>query len=503
MKKYWQRISFVILVIFLFNLILPVAYGADFEGDFSRLQALGIVRGYTDEYGTDFMPGQSITRAEYAALAVSALGLGPAVVTAKGKTNFRDVPAWHWASGHINLAVSYDIISGYPDGTFKPEENVSYIEALAIAVRLLGYGPTVQGDWPINYITKAAQLGLLDNIGIADSTEPATRGEVFQIIERALDTKPLVSGKRGYREEDGSLLEKKFGVKKYEGTVTGTPLYTGLDMNKITIRLADNNTITLPVTNSDIDPDDYYGLRVRALQKKDQLLHLKVLTGPAGIIDTTVKSKNTAKKTLTLSASDQTVSVANAVIKKNFADSSLSSLGTYESIRVILDSSGQAAYVLCTSYTNGLVQGVNVSGEKIVLHSDALWPGESSTINLQGKRVKIFRGARRISLGEIKKGEVLNYIQAGNACYMVVTDKTKEGKLVSVIISTTTTWKLNLEEKLENSTISTAKYIYISTNNGNSFTKVSKIDDFRPVLGQNVKVLLDKSGKAAYVISQS
>ncbi|PKM48030.1 MAG: hypothetical protein CVV03_00220 [Firmicutes bacterium HGW-Firmicutes-8] len=500
MKKHWQRISFIITVIFLFNLILPAAYGADSVQDFSRLQALGIVRGYTDEYGTDFMPGQSITRAEYATLAVSALGLGPVAVTAKGKTNFKDVPAWHWASGHINLAVTYDIISGYPNETFKPEENVSYTEALAIAVRLLGYGPTVQGDWPVNYITKAAQLGLLDNVDIADSTEPATRGEVFQIIERALDTKPLVNGRRGYWEEDGSFLEKRLGVKKYEGTVTGTPLYTGLNMDYVSIRLAGDNTVTLPVTNSEIDPDNYYGLRVRVIEKGDKVLHLKVLTDPGDIKDTTVKSKDAAKKTLTLSASSQTVSVANAVIKKNFADSSLSSLGTYESIKVILDGSGQAAYVLCTSYTTGLVQGVEVSNEKIILRSDGLWPGKSGTINLQGKRVKIFRGAKKISLGEIKKGEVLDYIEAGNACYIIVTDKIKEGKLTSVTVSTSTTWKLNLEEKLENSTISTAKYIYVSTNNGDSFTKVSKSDDFRPVMGQNIKVLLDKSGKAAYVI---
>ncbi|MBU5255533.1 S-layer homology domain-containing protein [Tissierella praeacuta] len=86
-----------------------------------------------------FKPANEVTRAEFAKILVEALGIGNATKAATGNTKFSDVPASHWASGYINVASGQGLIKGYNNGTFQPEKKVSYAEALTMLVRALGY----------------------------------------------------------------------------------------------------------------------------------------------------------------------------------------------------------------------------------------------------------------------------------------------------------------------------------------------------------------------------
>ncbi|NMA94344.1 MAG: S-layer homology domain-containing protein, partial [Clostridiales bacterium] len=95
------------------------------------LTGLGIVSGYPD--GT-YKPNKVVTRAEMAALIINSLGL---TVSGRSATPFSDVSESHWASGFIAYAASLNIIKGYPDGTFKPGNTVSYNEALAMIINAL------------------------------------------------------------------------------------------------------------------------------------------------------------------------------------------------------------------------------------------------------------------------------------------------------------------------------------------------------------------------------
>jgi hypothetical protein len=80
-----------------------------------------------------FEPERSITRAEFAAVMVRALGLGPE----EYKNDFSDVKSGDWYSGYISTASYYGLIKGYDDGTFKPDKTVSRQEAMAILVRAM------------------------------------------------------------------------------------------------------------------------------------------------------------------------------------------------------------------------------------------------------------------------------------------------------------------------------------------------------------------------------
>ncbi|MGE5560119.1 MAG: S-layer homology domain-containing protein [Chloroflexota bacterium] len=201
--------------------------GTTFETAVNRLAALNILKGYED--GT-FKPGNNITRAEFAAVAVRALGLDAAAGQSLGNTKFKDVPATHWAAGYINIAASRGIIAGYPDGTFKPEANVTTAEAIAMLVRVCGYEPSVVGVWPTNYLSKGAEIGLTDGVSVAPDLA-ASRGTVALLTANALEVDIMQQTYFGqltsYQVMVGqTLLNTRLGVTEYEDAIImATPGY--------------------------------------------------------------------------------------------------------------------------------------------------------------------------------------------------------------------------------------------------------------------------------------
>lgn len=156
-----------------------------YESAVESLEILGIINGYEDG---SFRPENEITRAEMAKLLVVSIGLEAAAKVSKGNTRFSDVNETHWASGYINVAAEYNIINGYPDGTFAPDAPVQYSEATTMAVRALGYKSVVEakGTWPINYIAKAEELKILDGIEYDNYADNAIRGDVALLLWNAL-----------------------------------------------------------------------------------------------------------------------------------------------------------------------------------------------------------------------------------------------------------------------------------------------------------------------------
>lgn len=91
-----------------------------------------------------FRPAEPVTRAQMAKIITTAVGVGEAANYAAGTTKYTDVPASHWASGYINIASDMGIIQGYGDGRFGPEDQVTYAQAITMIVRALGYEPAAQ-----------------------------------------------------------------------------------------------------------------------------------------------------------------------------------------------------------------------------------------------------------------------------------------------------------------------------------------------------------------------
>lgn len=148
-----------------------------------KLKALGLLIG--DPNG-NMRFGDNITRAEFTAVAVRMIGKEAEALTRKGPTKFKDVDRTHWSTGHINVSVENNLITGYPDNTFKVQRNITHGEVLTILVNALGYKDDVKGtNWPNNFIDKANELGITKDMTIKASS-PATRGEVARMLNNSL-----------------------------------------------------------------------------------------------------------------------------------------------------------------------------------------------------------------------------------------------------------------------------------------------------------------------------
>lgn len=98
----------------------------------STMTRAGVIEGFSD--GT-FRPYAPITRAQFAAIAVRFFE-----VVYSGDDKFSDI-ADHWARDYINKAAEAAIINGYSDGTFRPNQNITRAQAMAIFNRVLGRAP--------------------------------------------------------------------------------------------------------------------------------------------------------------------------------------------------------------------------------------------------------------------------------------------------------------------------------------------------------------------------
>lgn len=94
-----------------------------------------------------FKPDDTLTRAEAAAIMVRLTGQKDEAE--QGETAFCDVPESHWASGYVNVAEANGIVNGMGDGTFAPEKEVTYHQVVKMLLCVLGYEPAAEanGGW--------------------------------------------------------------------------------------------------------------------------------------------------------------------------------------------------------------------------------------------------------------------------------------------------------------------------------------------------------------------
>ena len=175
-----------------------------------QLHKIGIIDGYTD--GT-FKPEQTVTRAEMAKLIAAMQGYADSAA-GKATTKFSDVPSTHWASGYIASATGTGI-DGLPDGTFAPERNVKYEEAVKMIMATLGYTviANAEGGYPMGYISAAIKEKVTEDVTKANIGSDASRGTIAQLIYNAIDT-PLVEQITWNKDGSGDYV-------KYDGALTG------------------------------------------------------------------------------------------------------------------------------------------------------------------------------------------------------------------------------------------------------------------------------------------
>lgn len=210
-----------------------VAYTDKAYEAIQRLGDLGIVSGYGDG---SFGANNTITRAEFARIIVSALGKETEAKSMGFTSAFFDVAiSSSWCAPYVNYVSSQNIVLGYPDGSFQPNKAISFAECLTIILRVLDYKEdTVGYYWPNNYVDAARALGISDEMNYS-AADPITRGDAALMIDRA-----LFSDLNG--QENKTLLEKA-GYTVVRDVVVVDSENGGKD-----VRLSDSKTYSSKMT---------------------------------------------------------------------------------------------------------------------------------------------------------------------------------------------------------------------------------------------------------------
>lgn len=141
------------------------------------IRATGIMVG--DESG-DMNLNNTVTRAEYAKMLVSASTYKDKVSGASNSSPFKDVPYTHWAAGYIKTAVEQGWLTGYLDGSYKPDNTVTLEEAATGVLKLLGYtSEDFSGSYPYGQLALYESLGLDVNITASQGTAMTRRNMMY------------------------------------------------------------------------------------------------------------------------------------------------------------------------------------------------------------------------------------------------------------------------------------------------------------------------------------
>lgn len=299
--------------ILLIALVMVLAFGAvayasgfpDINKDDSLeeavglLQSYGIVQGYPD--GT-FKPDKSVTRAEMAKIMTVAAGY---YEYSKNMTSVYDDMHGHWAESYVELANVLNIVKGISPTTYGPDNVIKFDEAYTMIVRLLGYSDeALQGSWPTNYLEKARELNLFENVDT--SKVYASRRDISIMLYNAMGMNLVASKDNKSVYPTGKTLLSKLGeMKTKEITLTDLKTesfdYTDYLFNKWdvyydntgkTVYVANprhnefSGTVTSLLSNRVIFVTDNYG-NVRAFQLPEVPI---VINGKKGSFSNLVNS---------------------------------------------------------------------------------------------------------------------------------------------------------------------------------------------------------------------
>ncbi len=288
----------------------------------SIINELGIMVGYDEEGVRTFKPDQAVTRAEFVTVVRNCINywdsigdgddgdssgfnwiqyylgstdteLEPMYPSGSGSEEtatvtrlWSDVDESHWAYAYMRDMAFLGTIHGYPDGTFRPENNVSYDEAVKIILSLCGYDEYAQstGGFPDGYTKLAGRFNL--NKGITTlGSNPISRMEVATLVYNSF-TLPLTSPLLADGEER-NFLNDVIGVYLIEGTLESTDITSiyGGDSNSANTAVVNDTEITFDA-NSNIR--DYIGQELRIFAREVDDKYVMTYFEPTEKEDTTV-----------------------------------------------------------------------------------------------------------------------------------------------------------------------------------------------------------------------
>ncbi|WP_170311686.1 S-layer homology domain-containing protein [Vallitalea okinawensis] len=104
-------------------------------------------------------------------------------------SKFSDLSESEWYTKNISYLYVMKVISGYSDGTFKPDSEISIDEFVKMIITILGYDMEPGKEyWASPFIEKAHELGLIQESEFTNYRRQITRGEMARIVARAVSS---------------------------------------------------------------------------------------------------------------------------------------------------------------------------------------------------------------------------------------------------------------------------------------------------------------------------
>jgi len=421
---------------------------------YEEMQALGIVKG--DENG-ELNLEKEVTRAEFATMMVRLLNIGDLIYTA---TEFSDVNENDWFYGDVMRLVMSGIISGYNDGTFRPDDYISPQEAAKIIVAALGYNYSAElyGGYPEGYMTMAGKLGVLKDANI--NRGYLLRSDIIMMLYNSMDapimektfeggtavyniTNETIRDYHIYHDRDGVSVKNKGYVTATAQTWLVMP-YPLLKDNEVVI---DGTIMNVGNTNA----KDYLGMEVMYYVTGESESGPYTLTG---IYPTDKNETYEFDEYTYIGKSGDTIhGYVNGKEKKIKLDEFCSLIRNMRpvttpsandyifergSVKVVdNDEDGKAEYVFIDEFESVIAS--RTSEDKIWLDTSTLYNDKAFFDLSRESEASYFivdENNTDISVGEISNGDILSIISDGNTVYKIIRGKGEiSGKVTNFVSS--------------------------------------------------------------------
>ncbi|HZD60031.1 MAG TPA: N-acetylmuramoyl-L-alanine amidase [Anaerolineae bacterium] len=180
----------------------------------NSLASKGIISGFADG---KFRPNEPVTRAQMAKLLAAAKGF-PLTSETTVSISFSDVPSGYWGTDYIMASAAAGIVSGYPDGTFRPDRPITRAELarmLFLATGTPAFTPTnptfsdvSSRYWAFCDIETMVFCGIVN--GYPDGTfcpaEQATRAQTAVTLYKMLNPGAIPSAESTQTADDGRII---------------------------------------------------------------------------------------------------------------------------------------------------------------------------------------------------------------------------------------------------------------------------------------------------------
>jgi len=356
MKK--RIISLALALCFLSSLLCMEATAVSSSAKQETLQALGII--------TEVSSNQ-VTRAQFSQMLVAALEYKDSV-SGYGSSLFKDLKGDHWASGYVRVAVEQGWMSGFLDGTFRPDQAITLEEGCAALLKVLGYDASMlKGSYPAAQLSKASSIGLLDDVSASQGSK-LTGQNCVDLFYNLLVAKTC----------SGAVYGTTVGYSVTNGQVDYSALVTADTKGPY---VAESSTLSLPFTPSTV----YYNGAVSSLSnvQKYDVYYYNANMNTVWVYHDRVTGTLTGVSPNKAAPTAVTVAGVSYNIETSEASYQLSSQGSFQEgdmVTLLLGMSGEVVQAIDAVENEAIYYGVVVSSTKGVSTSST---SNSSTASAQ------------------------------------------------------------------------------------------------------------------------